>query len=637
MKHFYLCFLFFLFLGIAGFSQKTDYLAFTIDSTLRVNANAVVRIYQREVSVSSAKKMSIHTKQVVTVFNESGQSAIAGQIYYDDDMRIVDLEAVVYDALGNELKTIKERDFKDRSIVPNGTLYSDSRYKILDHKPLSYPYTISIIYTQKTSNTTLPPFYFISDRNTAVEKAEMILNYNIDEMRVNFKEKNFLEYAIDKKETASGIMYTATNLLPIQYEAYGPPLSQVVPKLLMSSDSFYFSGHVGTAKNWKSLGDWMYRDILKGRDELPAETVRKMNELTAGTTDPVEKAKIIYHYVQQNTRYISVQVGIGGIQPASAEEVDKLKYGDCKGLTNYTHALLKSVGIPSYYTVVESGSVLVDLESDFASLHQGDHVILAISIDDELYWVDCTSNSNPFNYLGDFTDNRRVLMVTPEGGKLIKTPAYLDQENSQKIIADIFLKADRNMTAKVRISSKGATYDGRWGLTTISSKKIKKYYKNRWDNIHNLEIDDYQFENNKAIPIFEEHLDISAPEYLTQAGNYLFFQLSSLSKNDFVPPRYEDRKSSFQISRGFLYEDQITVHLPEGYAVESLPEKVALDTEFGHYRATLAVKNNATLVYTKNFFVKAGKYPKEKYVAFREFREQIAQNENRKILLIKTN
>jgi len=90
-----------------------------------------------------------------------------------------------------------------------------------------------------------------------------------------------------------------------------------------------------------------------------------------------KKAKAIYEYVQNNTRYISVQIGLGGWKPISAKEVDDKKYGDCKGLTNYTKALLNLVDIESNYCVVYSGSEIQDISEDFTSM-QGNHVILNI-------------------------------------------------------------------------------------------------------------------------------------------------------------------------------------------------------------------------------------------------------------------
>ena len=77
-----------------------------------------------------------------------------------------------------------------------------------------------------------------------------------------------------------------------------------------------------------------------------------------------EKAKKIYQFVQDKTRYISVQVGIGGWKPFNTSEVDKLGYGDCKALTNYTMSLLKAAGVTSNYCVVYGGDDIMSLEED---------------------------------------------------------------------------------------------------------------------------------------------------------------------------------------------------------------------------------------------------------------------------------
>mgnify|MGYP001126063175 FL=1 len=97
-------------------------------------------------------------------------------------------------------------------------------------------------------------------------------------------------------------------------------------------------------------------------------------------------------------RYISVQIGIGGWKPISAEEVDENKYGDCKGLTNYTKALLRTVGIESNYCVVSAGSEIKDISEDFPSM-QGNHVILNIPQEGKSdLWLECTSQDTPFNF-----------------------------------------------------------------------------------------------------------------------------------------------------------------------------------------------------------------------------------------------
>ena len=154
--------------------------------------------------------------------------------------------------------------------------------------------------------------------------------------------------------------------------------------------------------------------------------------------DPIEKAKIVYAFMQNKTRYISVQVGIGGWEPIAANKVDAVGYGDCKGLTNYTKALLDAVGVTSYYTVVFAQDRR-DIDKEFASL-QGNHVILNIPNKGKDVWLECTSQTTPFGFLGDFTDDRNVLVITPEGGIIKRTPKYINKDNLQTINADITLK-----------------------------------------------------------------------------------------------------------------------------------------------------------------------------------------------------
>lgn len=600
------------------------------------NSNAVVRLDRMKVSVRDVKEMNIESIRAITVLNKIGNDAVHAYLRYDDDRRIKKLVAKIFDARGIELKTFKGNDFKDESIVQGGTLYSDSRFKYLEYEPISYPYTIEFSYTITTDNTLpFPSFYFIGDYNVAVEKSEYSFHSETPLIKARVKEKNFGEFAIEKKGNANSFSYTATHLLPIKNEALGLSLTSVVPHILVSPTRFSISGHEGSISDWNSFGFWMYHDLLVNRDVLPEATLAKMEKLTENAKDTLEKAKLIYQYVQNNTRYISVQVGIGGFQPATATEVDQLKYGDCKGLTNYTHALLKSVGIPSYYTHVEAGQEKVNFETDFASLKQGNHAILAIPYQNKLYWIDCTSSTNPFGFLGSFTDDREVLLFTPEGGKLARTPAYPSEINQQNTVGKIVLDELGNITCEVKITTKGIQYDRHRPIAKLLSYELEKYYKNYWSEIRNLKITKYSFENNKQIPEFAENITFEASNYAVKAGNYFLLEINPLNQNVYVPPSYETRSTPFEVPRGYVDNDSIQIEIPKGYKIEALPKTISLENEFGNYKTTLTQLKNGNLLYVKYFLLNTGVYPKEKYTAYRNFRKQIATFEKSKLTLVK--
>ena len=90
----------------------------------------------------------------------------------------------------------------------------------------------------------------------------------------------------------------------------------------------------------------MHDKLLRGRDALDVATKQKIQNLVNGVADPVEKAKIVYRFMQEKTRYISVQVGIGGWEPILATEVDKVGTLVHIEQTYYPHKLECHNGVP---------------------------------------------------------------------------------------------------------------------------------------------------------------------------------------------------------------------------------------------------------------------------------------------------
>lgn len=72
------------------------------------------------------------------------------------------------------------------------------------------------------------------------------------------------------------------------------------------------------------MGLWFSEKILAGTGELPEETKIKIRSLTENEKDPIKKARIVYNFVQQRSRYVSIQEGIGGWKPMMAKDVDRL-------------------------------------------------------------------------------------------------------------------------------------------------------------------------------------------------------------------------------------------------------------------------------------------------------------------------
>lgn len=618
-------------------SQKNIYQSLLIDNQLKENANAVVRLDDISVSINSINDMVITKERVVTVLNKLGNDYVNAREWYNDGVEIKNIQAIIYDQLGNEIYKKKQKDFNDVSAVGGGTLYSDSRIIYLAYTPTSYPYTIKFTSEIRTKNTgNVPNWYFLNGYLVSTEKSRYKINFATPDLKPVFKEKNFENMAITKAETDNSILYEGSNITAIKRESLSPSFQKIVPQIMARMVNFYYGGYSGEIKDWKDVGLWMHNNLIQGRDELFPETKSMVHSLVANTTDDLEKAKIIYKYVQDNTRYISVQVGIGGLQPIAAVDVDRVKYGDCKGLSNYTKALLKEVGVTSYYTHVESGNYKVSFETDFPDLGAGDHVILAVPYKDKLYWIDCTSQIHPFGFIGDFTDGRQVLLIKPEGGELVTTTAYVNEENSQKITGNYTLSDDNSITAAITIKTKGVQYDDHFPMQLKSKDDIIKDYKENWGNINNLNIENFEFNNDRENVEFTETINVSAINYGSKSGERLLFVVNAFNKNNYVPDRYRNRLMPLEIQRGYLDEDEFVINLPAGYKIEALPEPIEIENEFGSYKANVEkTKDGNSLIYSRRLLIKEGEYPKEKYEEYRTFRKDISSNDNAKIVLIK--
>ena len=621
---------------IIVFSQDNLYSSKTIPNQLLEHANAVVRYSDLNVSIASRKDMTIRIKRIVTVLNKKGNNVVQAGAGYDNYLKVKKIEAIVYDDEGNEIKKFKKRDFIDHSAVDGGTLYSDSRVLFMGYTPVSYPYTVEFICEMNTPNTAAIPSwspvdgYFISIES---DSFSVIDNANLG-LRV--KEKHFENYsAIKKEHSANTLAYVIENLSAQKPEDLSPKLTQITPTALVAVEHFHYNGLDGNASNWQEMGNWIKHDLLDGRNIVSNETKQAVLNLVSGVEDPIEKAELIYKYVQDNTRYISVQVGIGGIQPIAASEVDALKYGDCKGLTNFAQALLEIAGVESYYTVVEAGRNIVDFENDFPTLAQGNHIILCIPKEEEMVWLDCTSQVHPFGFIGDFTDNRSVLIVREDDSKIIKTAKYTDATNFQSISAVIDLKEDASIYSKLKINTKGIQYDNRFHLENEPKKEVLEYYKKSWGYINGLDIDDYKFKNNKDEVDFLEDLAIYARNYASKTGDRLIFHANVFNRNSYVPDRYRTRTLPIEVQRGYLDEDDFTINIPSGFEVEALPEDKTISNKFGEYQMHFTTNRNQ-IILKRKLFIKSGTYPSTDYNAYRTFRKSVSSSDNLKVVLKKT-
>jgi len=620
--------------NFALWSQK--YAINKINDSLLEHANAVIRLDQTNIKLINPSKMLIHKKQAISVLNQQADDLARLSLFYDKENKIKNVHISYYNKYGLLIKSFLKKDFKDYS-ASGASLYTDNRVLTHYYSPEDYPYTVVFEYELLNKYTAfIPTWQPIQDYNTSIELSSYNFSYP-QNIKILKSEKNFATFPIEKMEKPGFIKYQIYNIKPIKREALSLGLDKYVPYARLASNKFYLAGVYGNVNNWTDWGIWMHNKLLASRNNLPKETKEKVRTLVAGISDPTEKAKKIYEYVQNKTRYIYVGIGIGGWQPMKTADVDKLGYGDCKALTFYTKSLLDAVGVTSIYSMVFAGEHKKNIDKNVACM-QGDHAILCLPREKDSIWLECTSQKDPFGFINSFTDDRNVILITPQGAKIVHTSTNKPEDNLMQTTADYTLDANGDINGNIKIKSFGTQYSHHLSrFDGLKYKKLEERFLYYFSHINNLKVSNIKVKNNKEKKDYEESLNISAAKYTaTNNDGSIFFTPNAFSRNTYVPDKERDRKTPFYISRGFKDIDEYDIHIDACYIIGALPEAKHLKNEFGSYDLSITKKDAHTLHYKRVFVLKNGQFPKEQYKKYRKYRKKIKKLELLKLLLSKS-
>jgi hypothetical protein len=295
--------------------------------------------------------------------------------------------------------------------------------------------------------------------------------------------------------------------------------------------------------------------------------------------------------------------------------------------------LLDAVGIKSFYTVVGAGEHASIVNTEFPS-NQFNHAILCVPLKNDTVWLECTSQSIPFGYLGTFTDNRKVLLVGDEGGKLVRTKKYSIEDNRQIRNAVVELNEDGDATSVVRTDYKGLIYDNVSRVLQLDEIDKRKFLQAHI-SIPSYNLVSYSYkEDRQLIPTIHEVLNLRLTDYGTIVGNRIILKPNLMTRIENQPYKTKDRKSDIRIRRAFSNTDTITYILPKGYKMDNIPAPVSVKSKFGEYSSAITFDTKG-IKYTRKLNLYEGDYPVTDYPEFTDFFEKISVFDERKIALIK--
>lgn len=611
-----------------------DYAVDKIPSGLKKGADVVLRYSERKLTILGLDRAVFTEKSAYTIFNEDAFRWGVFNESYDKLSKLKGIKILYYDANGKVIKKVKSGEIEDINITSSGSLYDDNRIKYYEPEEYKYPFTIEYEYENPFSSTVgFRNFVTQYGEGMAVERAiyraEFPANYQL-----RHKELNGMTAPVEGDQGNTKVLtWTIENEKAIKVEAFGESAYGMTKKVLIAPSKFQMEGYAGDMSTWEGFANWQ-RKLNKGRDELTPEVKADVKALVAGVDDDKEKVRLIYDYLQRNTRYVSIQLGIGGLQPFPAISVAENGYGDCKALSNYTYSLLKEAGIKSNYVKIRAGENEDDIITDFSSA-QFNHVILAVPMEQDTLWLECTSQQAPFNFLGGFTSDRHGLMVTEDGGVLVKTPEYTAEANAQIRKVEIAMDAEGNARAKVLTRYRGRQYDDNYLIATKGKDDQRKYLLNTID-IPAFDLGDIKYEERRTEnPLLTEEYDLTLRKYASVTGKRLFFTPNLLNRGGRNPPKDDNRKSKIINRYNYNDVDTVVFKLPENYRLEFEMEPVEVKSEFGEYKLNYDFNPETNeLTYVRYIKVYKGTFPANSYAEFRKFWRKVSRSDKSKLVLI---
>ena len=431
---------------------------------------------------------------------------------------------------------------------------------------------------------------------------------------VRISQQNLQEMQTDTLYDQVVYNWTANYLNPIKEEIYAPNLSELIPKVDIVPLHFKY-GINGSHESWASYGIWVEK-LSEGLNKLPISEQGRINHLIKGISDPKEKIRILYNYMQDHTRYINVAIDIGGLKPYPADYVASNKYGDCKALTNYMKTLLEIAHIPSYSVDVYAANTPKKINKAFPA-QQFNHVILMIPLASDTIWLENTNNTAPMGYISSFIQNRKGLLINGEHSQLIEIPSLTPEavKESRSIIYNV--DEQLNCTSEIKFILKGPEFELFDEIASRYSSHQQRRILEEYLPFKNFEIENWAIDkpdrNSTEISL---SATLKLKNIISKYDDDLLILPQPLSLPDFETP--EKRTAALGVNSPVYRVDSITLNVPPHTRLKRHAEPLSIASKFGSYNFEV-LKTDDAISFVRSFTLHSGEYALSQYPEFYDF------------------
>ena len=437
--------------------------------------------------------------------------------------------------------------------------------------------------------------------------------------------------------------WTVTNVEEIRPEHDMPPWRGIARHMALSL--IPPASQTPGIRNWSDLGAWFYNLARERRAATPA-IQEKVSALTAAEPTQLGKMRALAAFVQNDVRYVAIELGIGGHQPHPAGDVFTNRYGDCKDKSTLLSAMLKQLGIESNLVAINTtrGSISAVTPPYLGFNHMILAIVLPADLQDpsllavvkhpkfgRLLFFDPTDHLTPFGSLRGALQANMGLLTAAEGGELVKLPQLSSAANGVQCVAKMNLDAKGVLRGDVHETRTGDEANRQRNLlrsSTLDTDRIKPVEELVSASLSSFSILKATIANLQDTKRpFEWNYSLEVDNYAKLTGGLMMVRPRILgSESSGLLETDEPRRYAVEFDGPRRDSSEFDITLPAGFEPDDLPPPVNADYEFASYQSSTTVKDHV-LHYSRSFEIRQLSVPLEKVDQLKKLYRIIAEDE----------
>ncbi len=406
--------------------------------------------------------------------------------------------------------------------------------------------------------------------------------------------------------------WSASDLPAYSGDEYSPSFQHYTPHIIVHIAGYQVKGEY--KRVMASVGDlyaWHSENIQKLHNQASPEIKLLTDSLLMNCTLPVEKARIIFRWVQKNIKYIAIEDGDNGFVPREASLVFQRRYGDCKDKSSLLKAMFQAAGLKANLVWIGTRE-LPYYYSVYPSMSNDDHMICVWwEEEDKPVFLDGTTRNHSLYYPPAFIQGKECMVELGPGNFKLLTVPVIDAA-SNTINDTIRIKQDAGKLTGQVVSHVNGELKARL-ISRFESAEPARYnemipgffeFSSNKFQASNVKISDLNLIDQPLTLTFELEL----PDYTTthNESTYINLNVERSFRDIIIKP---DRNTPFETESCFRHTFVCILEIPAGMKVLSIPDPVSFSNPKFGFNTTYSRLSNQIILSTEitiNFLTISG-------------------------------